>query len=92
MLIETQVKINRDRKVSSANWHSDGQNCWAELIKNSDDSSEDRYQFYSELHDDQEAVKADTPLSLADCVLQAHILLGAIPPQSFEAIPCQNQF
>lgn len=50
----------------------------------------DMYIYESTLDDDEKPVRAPMEMSLANCILAAHVHLGIIPPQNFDTIPCDN--
>ena len=101
MHVETRYFLNRERIVGKIEFASDGQYVIGELSTNpvvddtvvaeEDGGASDKYVFTSRLHFDTKEVKADRLISLADVILQAHILLGVIPPQELPSVPCNNK-
>ena len=97
MKIQTEYQLNRKKQVIAVEFTSDGQSVRAELATVNGEEQADlkagdhEYRFTSYLHGDKDRVKAPELLSLADCILQAHILLGLIPPQTLPQIPCDNK-
>ena len=83
--IVTEYILNSDNKVDSVTFSTTEGKCKASL--NEDGVT---YNYTSRLEDDDTDVPAENPMSLADCVLSAHIHLGLIPPQNFEPIHCEN--
>jgi hypothetical protein len=87
MEIKTSYKLNREKQVIEVRFEADNQLCRATVS----DGDPAKYDYSSYLHGDKDDVHGDTSLSLADCILAAHVHLGLIPPQNFDPIPCNNQ-
>ena len=85
MKITTSYTLTQN-KVSGVSLSDGSQICSASL---SEDGENYTYQTF--LDGDRNPRTAPKPMSLADCILAAHVHLGVIPPQNFDPIPCRNQ-
>lgn len=85
--ITTTYEMNDEGYVTKISWLNDvGFGCDATLVEGTK-----QYQYSSQFEDDENPVIAPNLLSLADCILQANLHLGLIPPQRIPALEIENQ-
>lgn len=87
-IVKTDYFMDEDNKVVGITFTDaeGGQKCNALLRAGTEE-----FNFQSRLAGDADFVKADRPMSLANCILAAHVHLGVIPPHNFDPIDCPVQ-
>jgi len=86
--VATRYTINEDGRVSMIEFATEDQTVIAKIT----DDDPSYYTYESDLlTDDKDAVKSETPLSLANVILAAYVNMGVIPPMQFDTIACRNK-